>query len=169
MMIGRRLSTPVQRPKRCSRLTSAKYLYPESESLSLESGKRLNFSDEFLRSVAISLKSPQQKPHGLPVGLMPVDIFHYTYAVFHSPGYRSRYAEFLKTDFPRLPAVLSARPGRVKAVVDVNIDRAQPGVQKSSAFADKFEEIWDLVRTEAILAQRVADARAHSEIQIART
>jgi hypothetical protein len=31
------------------------------------------------------------------------DIFHYAYAVFHSPGYRSRYAEFLKIDFPRLP------------------------------------------------------------------
>ena len=51
--------------------------------------------------------------------------------------------------------VMSARPGRVKAVVDIEIDRTQPGVQKSSAFADKFEEIWDLVRTEAILAQRV--------------
>ncbi len=33
----------------------------------------------------------------------PEDIFQYTYAVFHSPGYRSRYAEFLKADFPRLP------------------------------------------------------------------
>ena len=33
----------------------------------------------------------------------PEDIFHYAYAVFHSPGYRSRYAEFLKIDFPRLP------------------------------------------------------------------
>ena len=31
------------------------------------------------------------------------NIFHYAYAVFHSPGYRSRYAEFLKIDFPRLP------------------------------------------------------------------
>ncbi len=41
--------------------------------------------------------------HGLPVGLTPEDIFHYAYAVFHSPGYRSRYAEFLKIDFPRLP------------------------------------------------------------------
>ena len=51
--------------------------------------------------------------------------------------------------------VMSARPGRVKAVVDIDIDRTQPGVQKSSAFVDKFEEIWDLVRTEAILAQRV--------------
>ena len=33
----------------------------------------------------------------------PEDIFHYAYAVFHSPTYRERYAEFLKIDFPRLP------------------------------------------------------------------
>ena len=37
----------------------------------------------------------------------PEDIFQYTYAVFHSPGYRTRYAEFLKIDFPRLPLTLS--------------------------------------------------------------
>jgi hypothetical protein len=33
----------------------------------------------------------------------PEDVFHYIYAVLHSPTYRSRYAEFLKTDFPRIP------------------------------------------------------------------
>jgi predicted helicase len=33
----------------------------------------------------------------------PEDVFHYAYAVFHSPTYRARYAEFLKIDFPRLP------------------------------------------------------------------
>ncbi len=33
----------------------------------------------------------------------PEDVFYYAYAVFHSPTYRSRYAEFLKIDFPRLP------------------------------------------------------------------
>jgi len=38
-------------------------------------------------------------------GLTPEDIFHYAYAVFHSPCYRGRYAEFLKIDFPRLPLV----------------------------------------------------------------
>lgn len=32
----------------------------------------------------------------------PEDIFSYTYAVFHSPTYRERYAEFLKKGFPRL-------------------------------------------------------------------
>ncbi|MBU1661978.1 MAG: hypothetical protein KKD28_10975, partial [Chloroflexi bacterium] len=33
----------------------------------------------------------------------PEDIFHYIYAIFHSPTYRIRYAEFLKIDFPRVP------------------------------------------------------------------
>ena len=33
----------------------------------------------------------------------PEDVFDYIYAVFHSPTYRTRYAEFLKIDFPRVP------------------------------------------------------------------
>jgi len=33
----------------------------------------------------------------------PRDLFEYIYAVLHSPGYRSRYAAFLKSDFPRIP------------------------------------------------------------------
>ena len=33
----------------------------------------------------------------------PEDVFHYAYAIFHSPTYRTRYAEQLKIDFPRLP------------------------------------------------------------------
>jgi predicted helicase len=36
----------------------------------------------------------------------PQDLFDWVYAVLHSPAYRARYAEFLKSDFPRLP-----RPG----------------------------------------------------------
>jgi predicted helicase len=33
----------------------------------------------------------------------PEDVFNYIYAVFHSPTYRTRYAEFLRSDFPRVP------------------------------------------------------------------
>lgn len=33
----------------------------------------------------------------------PEDLFHYVYGVLHSPAYRTRYAEFLKIDFPRIP------------------------------------------------------------------
>ena len=33
----------------------------------------------------------------------PEDLFHYIYAILHSPSYRQRYAQFLKIDFPRIP------------------------------------------------------------------
>jgi predicted helicase len=33
----------------------------------------------------------------------PEQIFHYIYALFYSNAYRKKYAEFLKTDFPRVP------------------------------------------------------------------
>lgn len=34
----------------------------------------------------------------------PLNVLDYIYAVLHSPSYREKYAEFLKTDFPRLPS-----------------------------------------------------------------
>lgn len=33
----------------------------------------------------------------------PEEIFNYVYGFLYSPSYRSRYSEFLKTDFPRIP------------------------------------------------------------------
>ena len=33
----------------------------------------------------------------------PEDILHYLYSILHSPAYRERYAQFLRTDFPRVP------------------------------------------------------------------
>ena len=33
----------------------------------------------------------------------PEDVFHYMYGVLHSPSYRVRYEDFLRSDFPRLP------------------------------------------------------------------
>ncbi len=35
--------------------------------------------------------------------ITPESLFDYIYAVLHSPAYRERYAEFLKSDFPRIP------------------------------------------------------------------
>ncbi|MEO7932760.1 MAG: type ISP restriction/modification enzyme, partial [Chthoniobacterales bacterium] len=79
------------------------YLLLDDQALKLSASKQPNFSHSFLKALAANLGLQQTKPHGLPTGLTPEDIFHYAYAVFHSPGYRSRYAEFLKIDFPRLP------------------------------------------------------------------
>jgi NitT/TauT family transport system ATP-binding protein len=50
-------------------------------------------------------------------------------------------------------AVMSARPGRIKAIIETNFDRGDPHLFKSKPFVDKVDEIWDLVRAEAIKAQ----------------
>lgn len=42
-----------------------------------------------------------------PDTFSPEDVFHYIYAIFHSPQYRERYAEFLRIDFPRVPLTTS--------------------------------------------------------------
>jgi NitT/TauT family transport system ATP-binding protein len=50
-------------------------------------------------------------------------------------------------------AVMSARPGRIKAMVDTKFDKNDPAILKAKAFVDKVDEIWNLVRIEAIKAQ----------------
>ncbi len=65
--------------------------------------RRLNLSARFLTLLAEKLAVARAAEDGLPAGITAEDIFHYIYTVFYSPVYRSRYAEFLKIDFPRLP------------------------------------------------------------------
>jgi NitT/TauT family transport system ATP-binding protein len=50
-------------------------------------------------------------------------------------------------------AVMSARPGRIKAIVETSFDKQAPDVFKAKGFVDKVDEIWNLVRIEAIRAQ----------------
>jgi len=90
------------------------YIYPEEHTNTLfdddnsthaHDGRKPNLSPKFIEDFAARLKmkfipdgkGDRKKTFG------PEDIFSYMYAVFHSPTYRSRYAEFLKMDFPRLP------------------------------------------------------------------
>ena len=71
------------------------YTYPDTENqqTNLFIEKTPNLSPKFLETIKSKLgKTPT-----------PEEIFYYAYAIFHSPTYRSRYAEFLKIDFPRLP------------------------------------------------------------------
>jgi NitT/TauT family transport system ATP-binding protein len=53
-------------------------------------------------------------------------------------------------------AVMSARPGRIKAIVDTKLDKQAPDIFKAKAFVDKVDELWNLVRIEAIKAQETA-------------
>src|ERR1700757_690047 len=50
-------------------------------------------------------------------------------------------------------AVMSARPGRIKAIVDTKFDKSDPAIFRNKGFTDKVDELWHLVREEAIKAQ----------------
>jgi predicted helicase len=76
------------------------YQFPKEGELF--DGPVSNFTSDFVDLLAHKLGLPLGK-NQLPKGLTPEAIFHYAYAVFHSPRYRTRYADFLKIDFPRLP------------------------------------------------------------------
>ena len=70
--------------------------------------RRANFSRRFLARLATTLGTKHVDPQGIPEGLTAEDILCYAYAVLRSPGFRDRYAEFLKVDFPRLPLTANA-------------------------------------------------------------
>lgn len=76
------------------------YLYPPSNT-----ARVANLAPSFIEKISQRLAL-----HWLPDGsgdlratFGPDDIFAYIYALLFAPGYRARYADFLKIDFPRLP------------------------------------------------------------------
>jgi NitT/TauT family transport system ATP-binding protein len=50
-------------------------------------------------------------------------------------------------------AVMTARPGRIKAIVDTSSLRGDPAILKTAAFAETVDDLWRLVRDEALIAQ----------------
>lgn len=94
------------------------YTYTTAESTAgtlfatTETSREPNLAPGFIQAVSDKLgltftydPSPQPMAAPTPAGaatVTPEDIFYYAYAIFHSPTYRERYAEFLKIDFPRL-------------------------------------------------------------------
>ncbi|WP_017716733.1 type ISP restriction/modification enzyme [Kamptonema formosum] len=91
----------------------------EAEPPYFPQGKIPNLSQKFLRAIG-------EKLGYLPA---PEAIFYYAYALFHSPAYRQRYAEFLKIDFPRLPVTGDSR--LFQALSQKGQDLAQLHLMKS--------------------------------------
>ena len=81
-------------------------------------GRRPNLEPRFVEDVAarLGLSFVSDGQGDLRETFGPEDVFHYIYAVFHSPTYRARYAEFLKTDFPRIP--LTSSPDLFRTLVE---------------------------------------------------
>ena len=87
-----------------------------------------NLAPAFIAAVKekLNLDFVQEGKGDLQSTFGPEDIFHYAYAVFHSPTYRERYAEFLKIDFPRLPltsdrALFKALAGKGEELVALHL------------------------------------------------
>jgi predicted helicase len=98
------------------------YVYPAEGEMQFEEGRRANLNSEFTKAVSekLEVKFVSDGKGDLTETFGPEDAFNYAYAVFHSPTYRSRYAEFLKIDFPRLPLTLDK--GLFKALADRGAD-----------------------------------------------
>ena len=87
------------------------YLYPEEGHMpdrnwpAGKNGRTPNLDPKFVVRLTdgIGLKFVSDGEGDLKNTFGSEDILSYIYAVFHSQTYRSRYAEFLKIDFPRVP------------------------------------------------------------------
>jgi len=85
------------------------YLYPDPEKegdlFANGASRHANLHPDFVKDLEQRLRL-SFVPDGtgdLERTFGPEDVFHYIYAVLHSPTYRERYAEFLRIDFPRVP------------------------------------------------------------------
>jgi len=83
------------------------YLYPNNsgqQTIEQTTERIPNFNLEIVNHIEtkISLTFTKEKQNDENT-FAPIDIVDYIYAVLHSPTYREKYKEFLKTDFPRIP------------------------------------------------------------------
>ena len=96
--------------------------------------------------------------------LGPEDVFHYAYAVFHSPTYRSRYAEFLKIDFPRLPLTTDVKLFRALAATGAELATLH---LLESPKADEFLTDWPVKGDNAV--ERVQYTEKDTRVWINKT
>ncbi len=79
------------------------YTYPKEEQAGW--AREPNLVPEFTQAFAdaVGLDFIREGNGDLSTTFGPEDIFHYLYSVLHSPKYRRRYADSLKSDFPLVP------------------------------------------------------------------
>ena len=79
---------------------------PDEGLFAAEAGERkANLAPDFVAALdeATGLAYAEGRGGAGKGALTPEDAFHYVYGVLHAPSYRARYADFLKTDYPRVP------------------------------------------------------------------
>ena len=95
------------------------YTYPLETLAAGSTVREPNLNHGFVEAIgsAIHLDFTSDDLGNLDTAFGLEDVFNYIYAVLHSPEYRHRYADFLKSDFPRVPlpdnSALFADLGRI--------------------------------------------------------
>lgn len=71
------------------------YTFSDSKQSSLSGNKSSNLNGDFVKQLIAKIVDGDK--------VIPENIFDYVYATLHSPNYRKKYKDFLKSDFPRIP------------------------------------------------------------------
>ena len=85
------------------------YLLPDENGILADTTPTPNLSPAFVKAftAATGLRfdpaDPKTGGDDFVSKWTPLDLFHYIYGVLHDSSYRTKYAEFLKRDFPRIP------------------------------------------------------------------
>ena len=82
------------------------YRYPDEKQTRIggETSRNPNLNADIVKAIAekLGLRFTPEKTDTRNA-FAPLDLLDYIYAVLHSPAYRTKFREFLKTDFPRVP------------------------------------------------------------------
>ena len=103
-----------------------------------------------VRSAAAETAAPHTDARA---GVSSEDIFDYIYGVLHSPAYRAKFKEFLKSDFPRIPYPKDAAEfarfrdaGRALRETHLMRDAAPPLSEPTARFPVPGDNMVDAVR-----------------------
>jgi len=86
-------------------ITGETYTFPLYTYNDLNNEKTINFNSKIVSKIEKSL-ALNFKPFAFSSNkssFNELNLFDYIYAILHSPTYREKYKEFLKTDFPKIP------------------------------------------------------------------
>ena len=104
------------------------YTYPTEGQKRLGLERQANLDKEFVEAVGSSLdfEFVSYGSGDLRESFGPEDVLRYIYAVLYSPEYRRRYADFLKSDFPKVPmtsdrSLFAALVGLGKRLVSLHL------------------------------------------------
>ncbi len=122
------------------------YLYPPPEGQERRKSRLFEDADPFQGKERIENLSPQFRAFidtHYQHHYSPEEILGYIYAVLHSPTYRRKYLDFLKTDFPRIPFVderetFEALASLGWALIQAHLLKTIPGILTVDVTAGNF-------------------------------